>query len=199
MLWIQLAILDLPDNALAAEWLDQVAPLIPEDAIEERLALASAWYELAAKTSDPGHKQKAEGLIQALASRPDVDGRTIFALGVTAERDGNPEAAEEHYRRALELDPTLNVAKNNLAMRYVASEKNLDQALQLAQEITQADPNNANYHDTLGQVQAARGNLGAAIQALEKAAELQPRNREWTDRVELFKQKKAEAALGGAG
>lgn len=199
MLWIQLAVLDLPDNALAAEWLDQVAPLIPEDAIEERLALASAWYELAAKTSDPGHKQKAQGLIQALAQRPDVNGMTLFALGVTAERDGNPEAAEEHYRRALELDPTLNVAKNNLAMRYVTDNKNLDQALQLAQEITQADPNNANYHDTLGQVHAARGDLDAAIQALEKAAQLQPRNREWTDRAELFKQKKAEAALGSAG
>lgn len=192
MLWLQLALLDLPNDTLAVEWLDTVAPHIPTDALDEHLTLANAWFSLAQRTKSPAHQQKAQALIETLAQRPDVDGKTVFALAVSQEVDGNVAAAETNYLRALELDPNLTPAKNNLAMRYVTDHKKLDEALKLAQEIVAAVPSNANYHDTLSQVYEQLGNLDAATKAAQQAAQLQPKNPQWISRVEQLEVAKGQ-------
>lgn len=184
MLWLQLALFDIPSDAVAIEWIDKVAPVIPNDSLNEQLALANAWFDIARRTQDPAHKQKAVNLIETLAKRPDVDGKTMFALAVSQELDGNNEAAEANYLRALEIDPNLTPAKNNLAMRYVTENKKLEEALKLAQEIVAAAPSNANFHDTLSQVYEKLGNLDGAIQSAQEAAKLQPKNPQWNSRVE---------------
>jgi len=196
MLWLQLALLDIPTDAKAIEWLDQVAPHIPEEALNEHLALANAWFSLAQRSESPAHQHKAQALIETLAQRPDVDGKTVFALAVSQEVDGNVAAAEANYLRALELDPNLTPAKNNLAMRYVTDHKKLDEALKLAQEIVAAVPSNANYHDTLSQVYEQLGNLDAATKAAQKAVELQPKNPQWISRVEQLEVAKGQESSG---
>jgi len=198
MLWLQLALFDLPSHATAVEWIEDVTPLIPQDALNEQLALANAWFEIARRTEDPAHQHKAQNLIETLATRPDVDGRTVFALAVSQEFDKNYAAAESNYLRALQLDPNLDPAKNNLAMRYVTENKKLEEALKLAQEIVAAAPSNANYHDTLSQVYEKLGNLDGAIASAQEAARLQPRNPQWNSRVEQLEltkdQKNARAS-----
>ncbi|HPV39525.1 MAG TPA: tetratricopeptide repeat protein, partial [Candidatus Hydrogenedentes bacterium] len=89
-------------------------------------------------------------------------------------------------------DPALAVARNNLAMRYVLEERRLDDALKLAREAVQAEPENASYHDTLAQVQAALGNYDDAIQSLTRAAELQPGQRKWRDNIEVIRQRQQQ-------
>ena len=195
MAWLQFAVLDIAAEGPAAGWLDEVAPLIPEDASDERIALASAWNQMAERTQQPAYRDKARTLLEALAARPDVTGKAIFALAVVAERDTNYADAETFYRRAIELDPSLTAARNNLAMRYITDNENLPEALELARQAADAAPTNANCHDTLAQAQAALGNYDAALQSLGTAASLEPENRQWTDRIELFKQKQREAGL----
>ena len=59
-------------------------------------------------------------------------------------------AAEAQYQKTLAVDPNAAVAANNLAWIYVASNRNLDQALQLAQTALKALPEEPHVNDTLG-------------------------------------------------
>lgn len=194
MTWLRLAALEISDDAIAVEWIESLVPLVPENSTDERIAVASAWNELAKRTKQSSYRDKARAVLEALASRPDATGKSILALAIFAEQTQDYTSAESNYRRALELDPTLTAARNNLAMRYVADNKNLPEALQLAQQAVKEAPQNANILDTLAQTQAALGDLDAAIQSLTKALELEPGNPQWSDRVEMYKQKKAGAA-----
>ncbi|MCF6285673.1 MAG: tetratricopeptide repeat protein, partial [Candidatus Hydrogenedentes bacterium] len=97
MAWLQLAVLDITAESLSVEWLEQVASLIPEDAVDERVTLASAWHEMAERTQQSAYRDNARTILESLAKRPDASGRAIFALAVIAEREGNNATAETNY------------------------------------------------------------------------------------------------------
>ncbi|MCB1022758.1 MAG: tetratricopeptide repeat protein, partial [Acidobacteria bacterium] len=61
---------------------------------------------------------------------------SIFTLmGMIEDANGNFEAAEAHYRKALELSPGTAIAANNLAWLIADQNRgNLDEAMRLAQE-----------------------------------------------------------------
>lgn len=71
-------------------------------------------------------------------------------LGILDEAQHRFTEAESHYQKALSIDPHAAVAANNLAWLYVASDRNLDQALQLAQAALQSLPDDPHVSDTLG-------------------------------------------------
>lgn len=194
MAWVRLAASEIKDETTAAEWLLQVTPHIPEAEPGERLMLASGWYALANRNAAPDNpsRQSARATLDALAARPAADAKLFFDLAVVADLGKDYAQAETWYLRALDSDPTLAVARNNLAMRYVLEERRLDDALKLAREAVQAEPENANYHDTLAQVQAALGNYDDAIQSLTRAAELQPGQRKWRDNIEVIRQRQQQ-------
>ena len=60
-------------------------------------------------------------------------------------------------------------------------------------------PNSANVQDTLSQAYAALGNIDAAITSIQKAAELEPGNRQWTDRLDLLKSQQGEGVPAAGG
>ena len=74
-----------------------------------------------------------------------------------------------HYEEAIRLDPNLAIAKNNLAYLMADEGKNLDRALDLAQEAKAQLPENANVADTLGWVLFKKGIPEAAIGYLQEA------------------------------
>ena len=196
MAWVRLAALDIQSTATSAAWLDQVAPKIPEDSIDERIALVAAWYELAERAEEDAlYREKARSMLQVLVDRSDVTGRTILALAIVAERDKDFEAAETNYRMALQLDPNLAIASNNLAMRYIDRNEQLEDAVQMAKKAIAAAPNNANFHDTLAQAYVALGDFNSAIQNLTCAAELEPRERKWRDKIRLYEQQQRKSEL----
>ena len=61
-------------------------------------------------------------------------------IGMLLEAQGKKAEAEKAYEQVLAIDSRAPVAANNLAWIYVASNRNLDQALQLAQTAHQTLP-----------------------------------------------------------
>ena len=92
-------------------------------------------------------------------------------LGMILEAQGDIPAAEQQYQKTLGIDPTAPVAANNLAWIYAAANRNLDQALQLAQTALQQLPDQPNVRDTIGWVYYRKGLIPQAIQHLEASVE----------------------------
>ena len=105
---------------------------------------------------------------KALQRKPDQP-RIHHFLGVLYEYGGKPEVAVTHYEEAIKLSPDLAESKNNLAYLYAESGKNLDRALDLAQDAKALMPDDPNTADTLGWVLFRRGVPGAAIGYLKEA------------------------------
>jgi tetratricopeptide (TPR) repeat protein len=200
MAWVELATLVIPDETTAARWLNEAAALVPSESLDERGALALAWYQLSERLKNTTYRDQSRSILEELAKRPDVTADLLFRLGMVYDVSGVSELAEANYKRAIELAPDMIAAKNNLAMRYITSNKNLEEALKLAQEAAVSAPNSANIQDTLSQAQAALGDYDAAISSIQKAADLEPGNQQWTERLELLKSKQGEGApvAGGA-
>jgi tetratricopeptide (TPR) repeat protein len=199
MAWVELATLVIQDEATAARWLNEAAGLVPSESIDERGALAFAWYQLSERLKNTAYRDHSLSILEELAKRPDVTAELLFRLGTVYEVSGVAELAEENYKRAISLAPDMIAAKNNLAMRYINSKKNLEEALKLAQEAAASAPNSANVQDTLSQAYEVMGNFDAAITSIQKAVELEPGNRDWTDRLDLLKSKQGEGAPAGGG
>jgi uncharacterized protein HemY len=66
------------------------------------------------------------------------------------------------------------VAANNLAWLYLESNRNLDQALQLAQSAHQQSPDEPQFNDTLGWIYVRKNMASAAITPLELSVKKSP-------------------------
>lgn len=181
--WIRLAVRDLTSADETAQWLERVAPAIPADAAREQVALATAWYGLADRSDNDTYRDRARTLLEHAAALPSADGQAALTLAIINDRERNYAGAEENYRRALAHNPGLAVANNNLAMLLVNQGNAIEDALHFAQEAVAQAPENANYRDTLAQVYASAGDFDAAITALRKAAELEPQEPKWRERL----------------
>ena len=94
-------------------------------------------------------------------------GELLQTLGRTAE-------AEEVFRRVLD-GRVVPWAKMGLAMS-LRDRGALDEAEQLAEQVTQEAPNFLSAYDFLASVHEAKGKLQAAQQALQRAADASPHN-----------------------
>jgi tetratricopeptide (TPR) repeat protein len=197
--WMGLAGSAVPDEERAAQWLTKAADLVPEDAPAEREALASAWYTLADRSGQEAHLSQARQLLESLSEQPDASPSALLAHAMVAERQQDHAAAEASYRRALEKEPDLPAAKNNLAMMLATRGENLDEALRFAQEAVEAQPSDANYIDTLAQVHAARGDYNAAVEQMERAVELEPGNAQWQDRLSEYRTRQSPQVAASQG
>jgi tetratricopeptide (TPR) repeat protein len=93
-------------------------------------------------------------------------------LGALHERRGDAAAAEKAYQSALEIDSQAAMAANNLAYLWVSSNRNLDQALNLAQSAQRSFPDDPRIADTLGWVYVKKGLPALAVPHLERAVRL---------------------------
>lgn len=102
---------------------------------------------------------------------------TYTLIGLLEDGRGSREAAIENYRKALEIDPGLMIAANNLAWNYAAYNLgNLDEALRLAQGVVQRDPNAVGFRDTLAWVYYKKGAHGAAVEQLQRVVKIESNN-----------------------
>jgi tetratricopeptide (TPR) repeat protein len=104
----------------------------------------------------------------ALAARPDSAPLQLL-VGVLHEGLGRRESARERYEQAVRLDPELAAAKNNLAYLLAEEGRDLDRALDLAQEAKSLLPDDPNAADTLGWVLYKKNIPSAAIGYLKEA------------------------------
>lgn len=83
------------------------------------------------------------------------------------------EEAEQYYRRALSLSPSLERANYNLARTLVVTQ-NYQQAIALLQELLATDAENVRVTETLAYAQLSAGNREEAIRLYERVLELSP-------------------------
>jgi len=95
-------------------------------------------------------------------------------VGMLFEAQKRTPEAEESYQKALAIDPRAAVAANNLAWIYVASDRKLDEALQLAQTANQAAPDEPHINDTLGWIYCKKNMGSVAIPHLERSIKSDP-------------------------
>jgi tetratricopeptide (TPR) repeat protein len=104
----------------------------------------------------------------ALQKNPDA-GSLHLMVGSLYEMRGRVPDAIQRYEDAVRLDPSLAVAKNNLAYLLADTGGNLDRALDLAQEARGLLPDNPNAADTLGWVLYKKNSPEAAVMHLREA------------------------------
>jgi tetratricopeptide (TPR) repeat protein len=148
-----------PDDAEAA--FQEAIELDPTDAAGyEQLA------RLYAKTSRLN--EAVTTYEAAIKARPE-DPNLHYFLGTLYSFGGAQDKAIERYEDAIKYGPDLAYPKNDLAYIYAESGKNLDRALDLAQDAKAALPDTATVADTLGWVLYKRGVPSAAISYLKEA------------------------------
>lgn len=95
-------------------------------------------------------------------------------LGLINQRLKRNSDAVKSYQKALSLNSNLPLAYNNLAWLALEEGKNLDQALAWAGKATSLAPKVPQFHDTLGWIYHARGDLEKSRSSLEAASKLPP-------------------------
>ena len=112
---------------------------------------------------------------ELLAGR--APGRALAAVAGVAREAGDWPVAVFGYREALERDPALPAAANNLAWILATSRdprlRNSDEAIEHAQAaVRSSDPPNADYLDTLAMAYASGGRWREAVTTQTRAIDL---------------------------
>ncbi len=171
--WMQIAAVVVVDPAEAVAWLKEVEALVPEDSASEWLALAEMSDRLGRGSNRASHKSMA-----AAASRREADllkrtggpAEAFLSLAVLTESSGDPAAAEAAYRDALRRDPNQRIAQNNLAMLLARQDKNLPEALSLAQQAAKGEHRQiASFRDTLAFVHLRMKEYTAAAESVGRS------------------------------
>lgn len=84
--------------------------------------------------------------------------------------------AIKHYKKALTLDSKSTLIKNNFARRLAAIKRDLDLALSLAKQITDAFPEEETFLDTYGWVYFQKGDYKEAQKWYAKVLGINPEN-----------------------
>jgi len=177
---IELLELDRPD-------LGQLEPAIQERLLEARSRLDEALTSEDEVPADLGLAFGALGQLYYVYDLTDLstvcflnaqtllptDHRWPHYLGVIYILDGEPQAAEESLRRALELEPGDHAARVRLGdVQYQM--KNLTAAREIYEEVLAAQPASAAAFYGLGRLASLQGDYATAIENFEVALELQP-------------------------
>ena len=178
------AVLYVPSTRQAQEWLEAVAASVPDEAWDEKAALAQAWWSLGRRDSYRPFLERGQTLGRQLAQTPAATADLWYFLGTVGEAEGRLDEAEAAYRRAIEIDPQTIYPRNNLAMVLATGGGDLAEAERQARAILEQRPEEPNFHDTLAFVLMTAGRLGEAETAIRAAIDLDPSNPSWRVRLD---------------
>ncbi len=156
----------------AAQRLSLLTELQPGN-LKARRLLAAARLNL----DDPAG---AIAAARVIAERPDADSYTLSLMATAFDRQGNGAAAAQYRSRAQRPQQASAPAwlwsdSSHPEVRAVGQllvAGNLDQALQRARALQSSMPGAAEAHLLVGDVMAARGDLGGAAEAYRRAANI---------------------------
>jgi Flp pilus assembly protein TadD len=97
-----------------------------------------------------------------------------MALGMIYEGEKDFKKAQEHYEKALKINPNFAPAANNLAYILAEHGGNIDVALNLAQKAKEQVPDDPHISDTLGWIYYKKNVPGRAVAYLKEAVEKVP-------------------------
>jgi Tfp pilus assembly protein PilF len=175
--WLTLADY-IADPASRAAWIQRVAPLVPADAVSEKIVLARCYQGLAEMTHDESWNRQIRTLVDPLVNRTDLRAGDLVALGMLLEAQKDTPAAEQLYRRALKADPQQAIALNNLAMILLNADRNPQETLDFARRAVQASALPV-FYDTQATVMARQKDYDNALKSIDAALSQEPDNIEW--------------------
>jgi len=119
---------------------------------------------------------EASMLVQQWTSAHEGDAAFHVYLGDLFTAQGKPNDARAQYRKVVSLQRDNAAALNNLAwlLSRDATAAALNEAEQMAQRAVAADRTQAEYWDTLAQIQQAQGATSLALESQKHALALQP-------------------------
>jgi Flp pilus assembly protein TadD len=98
----------------------------------------------------------------------------FYTRAISNERLGNWPAAEQDFRRALELAPEHPSVLNYLGYSLVEQGENLNEALDMIERAVAAEPENGFITDSLGWALYRLGRAQEAVAHMERAVEQVP-------------------------
>ncbi|MDQ4120740.1 MAG: protein kinase [Acidobacteriota bacterium] len=123
------------------------------------------------KAAQTAYKTAEEYALKALALDPDLaEARTSLAM-TTYKNTGNFAAAEKHFLRAIEINPSLPRAHHWYSQILRATDRNED-ALREIKIAAELDPKSAVIHFNVGAINLGLKRLPEAIAYFDKAIEL---------------------------
>ena len=173
VVWLQLAESNIRDGDEAVAWVRQVEPLLGQS-IQERTALAAAWYGISVKHRREEGAVHAAKVLDALIQKPDAAADALFLRAAVADRLSDPKTAEDCYRRGLSLQADSPEGLNNLAYLILLRDGDLNEARQLASRAVALAPGRPGFHDTFARVLAQQGEHDAAMESFNRALKLDP-------------------------
>jgi tetratricopeptide (TPR) repeat protein len=154
------------DLAKAEEYLNKAVDIDPAR-LEAYMLLGQLYV---AQKRTPAAIEEYQKIVQKTPNS--VPAHTI--IGMLYESQHQLPEAEKAYQKALSVDSHAAVAANNLAWIYVASNRNLDEALQLAQIALQQLPDEPHVNDTLGWIYYRKDMAARAVPYLEVSVQKNP-------------------------
>ena len=164
------------------EELHQLAPNQDDSLSVETLKLVSGWWVKAGKPEVSGVYAEKVATLENTAASWSVAGAT-FHMGITNEKATEiarkycADAAKRAFENAISLEPENPEHRINLALVYAdAPSENPMQAVQILRELETKYPDNPAVYNALGRLAIKTGQWDRALQRLEKALSLDPKN-----------------------
>jgi tetratricopeptide (TPR) repeat protein len=145
-------------------------------AIEENPNFLRPYYSLARIYLAQAQEQKAIAQYNELLKVNPSQAAPHMLLGIIYDTQKQSDLAEKHYRAALDINPEFAPAANNLAFILADQDRDLDEALRLAQLAKRLLPGSPHVMDTLGWVYYKKGLYDSAIGEFSDSLEKIPEN-----------------------
>ena len=113
-------------------------------------------------------------------------------LGICHARNGCPEEAEKAFRRGLKECPGSPEIRDELAAHLLAQNKNLEEALPLAEEAVALGQDEIQHLYTLGEVHLALGNEEGSAEAYRMVLSLDPEDPNAHLEIGLYHERRGE-------
>ncbi len=132
-----------------------------------------------------GEKAKAEEFLKSWIETFPSSRTASLMMAVSAQGKNDVDDALSWYEKAVELNPNVPAAWNNLAWLYY--ERKDPRALETAKKAYEMAPNVAPIVDTYGWILVEKGQLEKGIELLTKATQLDPASKEIADHLKEAK------------
>ena len=147
----------------------QNAELFWTDVLNKSPQNRRAHTNLGIALSNKGKLTEAIGqFMESLRLRPEVE--ADYNLGLAFAQLGDPKAAEDHYRKALQLKPNHIKALVNLGV-VLSGQKKFEEAASYFKRAIQIDPRSVQAHVNLGFALMNMGDTGWGDAALFRGLE----------------------------
>ncbi|MDX1565333.1 MAG: tetratricopeptide repeat protein, partial [Phycisphaeraceae bacterium] len=171
---------------VSARWLRRVAKARSNASAADQMAMDFQWVALGDREDLQAEVAAAEARLRNRAEDPNASAAFLSRWGTFAMQKGRRPEALAAFRRAVEKDPGQTVALNNMAVLLSDSPSQRAAALVHVLRAIEIESRRwdsqrlASFHDTAAMVLMRLNRYDRAVEHLERAVGLAPKNVAWT-------------------